>query len=105
MYIVRLRVFDEQFVTALAAQIAARINPKIQRRNGASASRLLSVKDAAAYIGRTGAGAPARNRSFRRRLNDSFLMVLRKVDSAVVLDKAEADAIKPADASEHVLVD
>jgi excisionase family DNA binding protein len=46
-------MFDEQFVTALAAQIAARINPQLQRRNGHAPSRLLTVKDAAEYIGRT----------------------------------------------------
>ena len=46
-------MFDEQFVMALATQIAARINPQLQRRNGQSASRLLTVKDAAEYIGRT----------------------------------------------------
>lgn len=46
-------MFDEQFVTALAVQIAARINPQIQRRNGPAPTRLLTVKEAAAYIGRT----------------------------------------------------
>jgi excisionase family DNA binding protein len=46
-------MFDERFVTALAAEIAARINPQIQRRNGRPEARLLTVKEAAAYIGRT----------------------------------------------------
>lgn len=40
-------MFDEQFVAALATQIAARINPQLQRRNGHTLSRLLTVKDAA----------------------------------------------------------
>lgn len=37
-------MFDERFVSALAMEIAGRINPRIQRRNGATANRLLSVK-------------------------------------------------------------
>jgi excisionase family DNA binding protein len=49
-------MFDEHFVTALAAQIAARINPHLQPRNGKAETRLLTVKDAAAYIGRTEQG-------------------------------------------------
>jgi excisionase family DNA binding protein len=46
-------MFDERFVTALAAEIAARISPLIHSRNGKAEPRLLTVKDAAAYIGRT----------------------------------------------------
>jgi hypothetical protein len=46
-------MFDQRFVTALATEIAARITPQLQRRNGATVNRLLSVKEAAAYIGRT----------------------------------------------------
>jgi hypothetical protein len=46
-------MFDERFVAALATEIAARIAPHLQRRNGATVNRLLSVKEAAAYIGRT----------------------------------------------------
>ena len=47
-------MFDESFVTALAVQIAARLIPEIERYNGRGAqARLLTVKEAAAYIGRT----------------------------------------------------
>lgn len=48
-------MFDERFVVALAAQIAARIIPQIHSDNGKpkAAARLLTVKEAAAYIGRS----------------------------------------------------
>lgn len=46
-------MFDEDFVTALAVQIAARINPQLQRRNRNPTTRLLTFKDAAEYIGMT----------------------------------------------------
>lgn len=46
-------MFDDRFVTALATEIVARINPQIQSRNGPMPHRLLTVKEAAAYIGRT----------------------------------------------------
>ena len=48
-------MFDELFITELASQIAAKILPQIHNGNGRSkaAPRLLTVKDAAAYIGRT----------------------------------------------------
>ena len=51
-------MFDERFVAALAEQIAARINPQLQRRNGNHVTRLLTVNDAAAYIGLTRAVVP-----------------------------------------------
>ena len=48
-------MFDEVFVTELASQIAAKIMPQIHSGNGRSkaAPRLLTVQDAATYIGRT----------------------------------------------------
>ena len=48
-------MFDELFITELASQLAAKILPQIHNGNGKSkaAPRLLTVKDAAAYIGRT----------------------------------------------------
>jgi excisionase family DNA binding protein len=49
-------MFDERFVAALAAEIAARISPQIQHESrGANKqlARLLTVREAAAYIGRT----------------------------------------------------
>ena len=48
-------MFDELFITELASQIAAKILPQIHNGNGRSkaAPRLLTVKDAASYIGST----------------------------------------------------
>ena len=48
-------MFDELFITELASQLAAKILPQIHNGNGRSkaAPRLLTVKDAATYIGRT----------------------------------------------------
>ena len=48
-------MFDELFITELASQLAAKILPQIHNGNGRSkaAPRLLTVKDAAEYIGRT----------------------------------------------------
>jgi excisionase family DNA binding protein len=48
-------MFDEIFVTELASQIAAKILPQIHNGGGRTkaAPRLLTVKDAATYIGRT----------------------------------------------------
>jgi excisionase family DNA binding protein len=48
-------MLDESFVVALAAQIAARIIPELEQHNGRPKvpSRLLTVKEAAAYIGRS----------------------------------------------------
>ena len=48
-------MFDELFITELASQLAAKILPQIHNGNGKSkaAPRLLTVKDAANYIGRT----------------------------------------------------
>ena len=76
-------MFDEQFVTALAAQIAARINPQIQRRNGVSASRLLTVKDAAAYIGRT-------EQALQHLIHKREIVVVRK-GRRVHLDRNDLD--------------
>jgi excisionase family DNA binding protein len=48
-------MFDDRFVAALAAELAARIVPQIQHDSRATRppARLLTVKEAAAYIGRT----------------------------------------------------
>lgn len=47
-------MFDQNFVDRLAQALVARILPQIQNGNGAKATpkRLLSVKEAAAYLGR-----------------------------------------------------
>ena len=76
-------MFDERFVTALATEIAARINPQIQRRNGTAASRLLSVKDAAAYIGRT-------EQALQHLIHKREIVVVRK-GRRVHLDRADLD--------------
>ena len=46
-------MFDENFVTALAAQIVARLIPEIEQHSRTRTARLLTVREAAAYIGRT----------------------------------------------------
>jgi excisionase family DNA binding protein len=48
-------MFDERFVEALATELAARIVPQIENgsRSARTTVRLLTVKEAAAYIGRT----------------------------------------------------
>ncbi len=48
-------MFDDRFVAALAAELAARIVPQIQHDNRTArpTARLLTLKEAAAYIGRT----------------------------------------------------
>ncbi len=48
-------MFDELFITELASQLAAKILPQIHNGNVRSKAtpRLLTVKDAASYIGRT----------------------------------------------------
>jgi excisionase family DNA binding protein len=46
-------MFDERFVTALAVELAARINPQPERSKPPLIKRLLTVREAAAYIGRT----------------------------------------------------
>jgi excisionase family DNA binding protein len=74
-------MFDERFVTALATEIAARINPQIQRRNGTAANRLLTVKDAAAYIGRT-------EQALQHLIHKREIVVVRK-GRRVHLDRAD----------------
>jgi excisionase family DNA binding protein len=76
-------MFDERFVTALATEIAARINPQIQRRNGASVNRLLTVKEAAAYIGRT-------EQALQHIIHKREIVVVRK-GRRVHLDRADLD--------------
>ena len=123
-------MFDEQFVTALAVQIAARINPQMQRRNGATAARLLTVKKAAAYIGRTEQALQhfihrreivvvRKGRRVHLDRNDldrwieankelcakSLLAVRCEVEAAVVLNQTKPDAIQPPDTSQDILVD
>ena len=76
-------MFDERFVTALAVEIAARINPQIQRRNGGTLNRLLSVKEAAAYIGRT-------EQALQHLIHKREIVVVRK-GRRVHLDRADLD--------------
>lgn len=76
-------MFDEQFVMALATQIAARINPQLQRRNGQPTSRLLTVKDAAEYIGRT-------EQALQHLIHRREIVVVRK-GRRVHLDRSDLD--------------
>ena len=47
-------MFDERFVTALASEIVAKMMPRIEGNGRPKPiSRLLTVKEAAAYIGRS----------------------------------------------------
>ena len=76
-------MFDERFVTALAEQIAARINPQLQRRNGNPVTRLLTVKDAAEYIGRT-------EQALQHLIHQREIVVVRK-GRRVHLDRGDLD--------------
>ena len=76
-------MFDEDFVTALAVQIAARINPQLQRRNGNPVTRLLTVKDAAEYIGRT-------EQALQHLIHKREIVVVRK-GRRVHLDRSDLD--------------
>ncbi len=78
-------MFDERFVTALAAEIAARIVPQIQNdsRNSKAVRRLLTVKEAAAYIGRT-------EQAVQHLIHKRELIVVRK-GRRVHLDRADLD--------------
>ena len=76
-------MFDEQFVTALATEIAARITPQLERRNGKPEARLLNVKEAAAYIGRT-------EQSLQHLIHKREIVVVRK-GRRVHLDRGDLD--------------
>ena len=78
-------MFDEMFVTELASQIAAKIIPQIQNGNGKSKAqpRLLNVKDAAAYIGRT-------EQAVQHLIHQRELVVVRK-GRRVHLDRGDLD--------------
>jgi excisionase family DNA binding protein len=78
-------MFDQRFVAALAAELAAQIVPQIQRDNRTTrvASRLLTVKDAAAYIGRT-------EQAVQHLIHRRELLVVRK-GRRVHLDRSDLD--------------
>lgn len=76
-------MFDDRFVTALATEIVARINPQIQRRNGPMPNRLLTVKEAAAYIGRT-------EQALQHLIHRREITVVRK-GRRVHLDRSDLD--------------
>jgi len=78
-------MFDDGFVTALATEIAARLIPQIQSANGKSKApaRLLTVKDAAAYIGRT-------EQAVQHLIHRRELVVVRK-GRRVHLDRSDLD--------------
>jgi excisionase family DNA binding protein len=78
-------MFDEGFVVALAAQIAARIIPQIQQDNGRpkAAARLLTVKEAAAYIGRS-------EQAVQHLIHKRELVVVRK-GRRVHVDRGDLD--------------
>ena len=78
-------MFDEVFVTELASQIAAKIMPQIQGGNGRlkAAPRLLTVKEAAIYIGRT-------EQAMQHLIHRRELVVVRK-GRRVHLDRGDLD--------------
>jgi excisionase family DNA binding protein len=78
-------MFDEAFVTALAEEIAAKIIPQIEHRNGSARTmtRLLTVKEAAAYIGRT-------EQAIQHLIHKRELVVVRK-GRRVHLDRCDLD--------------
>ncbi len=76
-------MFDERFVSALASEIAARIGPQLQRRNGKPEPRLLNVKEAAAYIGRT-------EQSLQHLIHRREIVVVRE-GRRVHLDRGDLD--------------
>jgi excisionase family DNA binding protein len=76
-------MFDERFVTALATEIAARISPQIQHRNGKPETRLLTVRQAAAYIGRT-------EQALQHLIHKREIVVVRK-GRRVHLDRSDLD--------------
>jgi len=78
-------MFDEGFVVALAAQIVARIIPQIQQDNGRpkGAARLLTVKEAAAYIGRS-------EQAVQHLIHKRELVVVRK-GRRVHVDRGDLD--------------
>ena len=78
-------MFDELFITELASQLAAKILPQIHNGNGKSkaAPRLLTVKDAAAYIGRT-------EQAMQHLIHRRELVVVRR-GRRVHLDRGDLD--------------
>lgn len=77
-------MFDERFVTAWAAQIAARLIPEIERQNGRTVpSRLLTVREAAEYIGRT-------EQAVQHLIHKSELVVVHR-RRRVHLDRSDLD--------------
>ena len=78
-------MFDELFITELASQLAAKILPQIHNGNGKSkaAPRLLTVKDAAAYIGRT-------EQAIQHLIHRRELVVVRR-GRRVHLDRGDLD--------------
>lgn len=76
-------MFEERFVTALAAEIAARINPQLQRRSGRPETRLFTVREAATYIGRT-------EQALQHLIHRREITVVRK-GRRVHLDRSDLD--------------
>ena len=78
-------MFDELFITELASQLAAKILPQIHNGNGRSkaAPRLLTVKDAANYIGRT-------EQALQHLIHRRELVVVRR-GRRVHLDRGDLD--------------
>jgi excisionase family DNA binding protein len=76
-------MFDDHFVTALATELAARINPQIQRRNGKPETRLFTVKEAATYVGRT-------EQALQHLIHKREIVVVRK-GRRVHLDRTDLD--------------
>ena len=78
-------MFDSKFVAELAAQLAVRIVPQIHQANGSPKvwPRLMTVGEAAPYIGRTEAAV-------RQLIHKGELIVVRR-GRRVHLDRADLD--------------
>ena len=74
-------MFDKVFVTELASQIAAKLMPQIHNGNGRSkaAPRLLTVQDAATYIGRT-------VQAVQHLIHRRELVVVRKAGVSILIE-------------------
>jgi excisionase family DNA binding protein len=78
-------MFDDRFVSALATEIAAKLIPQIEQGQSKQrpTARLLTVKEAAAYIGRS-------EQAVQHMIHKRELVVVRK-GRRVHLDRGDLD--------------
>lgn len=78
-------MFDDRFVTALASELAAKIIPQIGQANARqkTAVRLLTVREAASYIGRS-------EQAVQHLIHKRELIVVRR-GRRVHLDRGDLD--------------